>query len=117
MAKKTQDTSSFPFVRKEARLPMAVGVHIAGHQKMPGVETTFTQNVSSHGARVLSVRRWRTGDSIEITTLTGAFRSLARVAYCETERSAGFVIGIEFLDPSGTWITSSSVGSTEVQLR
>ena len=117
MAKKAQDSTSFPFVRKEARLPMAVGVHIAGHQKMPGVETTFTQNVSSHGARVLSVRRWSTGDSIEITTLTGAFRSLARVAYCETEPSAGFVIGIEFLDPRGSWITSSSAGSMDASLR
>ena len=48
--------------RRETRIPMEVGVHITGHPALPGTETTFTENVSPHGARVLSTRRWNAGD-------------------------------------------------------
>ena len=37
---------SFAIVRRETRMPMEVGVHISGHARMPGTETTFTENVS-----------------------------------------------------------------------
>ena len=35
--------------RREPRIPMEVGVHISGHSALPGVEATFTENVSSRG--------------------------------------------------------------------
>ncbi len=70
--------------RRETRVPMEVGVQITGHPALPGTETTFTENVSPHGARVLSNRRWNTDDRLTISTLTGAFRAIARVAYCQT---------------------------------
>src|SRR6202453_1046598 len=90
--------------RREKRVPMEVGVHIAGHVDQPGVETTFTENVSERGARVTSARRWKIGDQITVATLTGSFRSVARVAYCELVRGAGFVVGIEFQETQGHWI-------------
>ncbi|MFZ0213220.1 MAG: hypothetical protein WBE20_05820 [Candidatus Acidiferrales bacterium] len=80
---------------------------ISGNTFMPGLEATFTENVSSRGARVRSVRRWRTGESISVLSLTGNFRSLARVAYCEPARGAGYIIGIEFLELEGQWIIAS----------
>jgi hypothetical protein len=116
MAKRDENTELFSVPRREARTPMAVGVHIAGHEKSPGVETTFTENVSSNGARVLSTRRWHVGDSLEITTLSGAFHALARVSYCESERD-GFVIGIEFLKPVGAWVITHSTGRREAPLQ
>ncbi len=95
---------------------MEVGVQISGHAKLPGVETTFTQNVSSNGARVLSMRPWRPNDRLWIATLTGAFRSLARVAYCQPQRQSGFAIGLEFLEPDGSWVIANAARSLEVQL-
>ncbi len=98
----------FQHPRKETRIPMEVGVHISGHLDLPGIETTFTENVSSRGARVFSTRRWRPNDRLSISTLTGSFRSLARVAYCESVRGAGYAVGLEFLDSSGDWVLDNS---------
>src|ERR1700730_3522946 len=94
--------------RREARIPMEVGVHITGHPALPGTETTFTENVSARGARVLSVRRWKTDDRLTLTTLTGTFRSLARVAYCQLVPDAGFAVGLEFIEPDGKWVVADS---------
>jgi PilZ domain len=93
--------------RRETRVPMEVGVQISGHRTFPGAETTFTENVSARGARVFSSRRWKTNEQLTIATLTGSFRSAARVAYCYSIAENGFAIGLEFLDSSGTWIVTS----------
>ena len=97
---------SFAAPRREARIPMEVGVQIAGHATVPGVEATFTENVSPRGARVLSARRWEKNDRLMIYTVSGSFRSLARVAYCETVRDNGFAVGVEFLDSNGRWVVA-----------
>jgi hypothetical protein len=94
----------FTAPRREARVPMEVGVQISGHNLLPGAETTFTQNVSPRGARVFSTRHWKKNDRLTIATLTGSFRALARVAYCQTVPDNGFAVGLEFLDPSGNWV-------------
>jgi hypothetical protein len=44
--------------RRENRIPMEIPVVLDGHRQVPGVESTFTENVSAKGARVVSVRRW-----------------------------------------------------------
>jgi len=90
--------------RREARVPMEVGVHISGHPALPGTESTFTENVSARGARVLSTRRWKPGDQLTIATMTGSFRAMARVAYCQLVPKAGFAVGLEFVEPSGQWV-------------
>lgn len=92
--------------RRERRVPMEVGVQILGNSTTPGRETTFTENVSSRGARVLSTRRWNINDRLTLMTLTGSFRSIARVAYCELVPNAGFALGLEFLEASGNWVVS-----------
>jgi hypothetical protein len=97
---------SFMFARRETRIPMEVGVHITGHRALPGTETTFTENVSPRGARVLSTRRWKINDQLTLTTLTGSFRSSARVAYCQLVPETGFAVGLEFIEPSGNWVVT-----------
>ncbi len=68
---------------------MTVAVHISGHQSS-SVETTFTEeDVSSRGARVPSVRRWRLNETLNFESLPGDFRTLARVAYCRPHTEAG----------------------------
>ena len=92
--------------RLEKRIPMAIAIHISGHRHAPGVETAFTENVSSRGARVMSTRRWRPNEVLEIASLPGDFRAKARVAYCQSQ-SEGFVIGLEFLEPTGRWVVNA----------
>lgn len=95
---------SFSAVRCETRIPMEVGVHISGHSGLPGTETTFTENVSVRGARVLSTRRWKINDRMMVKTLAGSFQAIARVAYCHTVPQAGYAVGLEFVEPSGGWV-------------
>ncbi|HTV58511.1 MAG TPA: PilZ domain-containing protein [Verrucomicrobiae bacterium] len=94
----------FTASRRERRVPMEVGVQIMGNSASPGKETTFTENVSSRGARVISSRRWHINDRLTVMTMTGSFRSLARVAYCELIPNAGFAVGLEFIEASGNWV-------------
>ena len=101
---------NFSVERLEKRIPMTVAVHISGQQPASSVETTFTEDVSSRGARVPSVRRWRLNEMLQFESLPGDFRTLARVAYCQPHRE-GYVIGLEFLEPSGRWVVSAPVGS------
>jgi hypothetical protein len=87
---------------------MEIPVLIDGHQRAPGSESTFTENVSARGARVVSVRRWEQGERLTFASRTGEFRSPARVAYCEPLQGDGFAIGVEFLEPRGRWVVQSS---------
>jgi hypothetical protein len=102
---------TFTASRRETRTPMEVGVRIIGDPGMPGTETTFTENVSPRGARVLSVRRWKQNDRLTIATLTGSFRALARVAYCQLVPQEGFAVGLEFLEANGRWVIADSAFS------
>jgi hypothetical protein len=102
--------NTFDIERLEKRIPMTVAVHLSGHRRTPGVETTFTENVSSRGARVASIRRWRANETLGIESLPGDFRARARVAYCLSQNE-GFAIGLEFLEPSGRWVVNTPVFS------
>ena len=99
--------SNFAFRRAEKRIPMEVPVLIDGHRMAPGSESTFTENVSLHGARVVSVRRWEQNEKLTFASRTGEFRSSARVAYCQPVQGEGFAIGLEFLEPKGRWVVQS----------
>jgi hypothetical protein len=99
---------AFDSLRSEPRITMEVGVRLTGNESLPGTESTFTENVSSRGARVLTSRRWKVNDQLTVATLTGSFRSLARVAYCVPAPQTGFAVGVEFVDPSGSWVVTPS---------
>jgi PilZ domain len=95
---------TFATARAENRIPMTIALNISGPAQRPGVETAFTENVSSRGACVVSGRRWRSGERLAVASMSGDFRAKARVAYCRAQREEGFVIGIEFLEPVPRWI-------------
>jgi hypothetical protein len=98
----------FSFHRAERRIPMEIGVYLEGNRQVPGAESTFTENVSARGARIVSVRRWEPDDQLQLTSRTGEFRSSARVAYCEPLQGDGFAIGVEFLEPRGRWVVQNA---------
>jgi PilZ domain len=100
--------NAFPFRRSENRIPMEIPVVLEGHRKIPGVESTFTENVSAKGARVVSVRHWDRGAQLTLASRTGEFRSSARVAYCQPLHGDGYVIGVEFLDSKGRWVVETA---------
>ena len=48
--------------RTEARIPTRVGLELSGPDEPLIYETTLTENVSFHGARVVTKRRWSPND-------------------------------------------------------
>jgi hypothetical protein len=100
--------NNFTFHRSETRIPMEIPVVLEGHRQSPGVEATFTENVSARGARVVSTRRWDKGAQLLFASRTGEFRSAARVAYCHSLHGDGYAIGVEFLEPVGRWVVQSA---------
>ena len=56
--------------RLEKRLTMSVPVYLASLGETRARERTVTENVSPHGARVIS-RSWRSGEEALIAPLTG----------------------------------------------
>lgn len=97
--------------RCDKRIPMEVAVVISGNHRLPGVENTFTENVSSRGARVVSSRRWEQNDWLTLASPVGDFFSNARVAYCQPLRGEGYAIGLEFLEHKGQWVVQASTDS------
>lgn len=95
------------FHRAEKRIPMEIAVLIHGHRQAPGSESTFTENVSARGARVVSARHWDEDERLTFASRSGEFRSPARVAYCQSLQGNGFAIGLEFLEPKGRWVVQS----------
>lgn len=100
--------NNFRFHRSEDRIPMEIPVVLEGNRRLPGVEATFTENVSAKGARVVSTRRWDKGAPLTFASRTGEFRSEARVAYCQPLLGDGYAIGVEFLEPQGRWVVESA---------
>lgn len=80
-------------------------------------ECAWIENFSDHGARVISRRRWRSGDRLLITSRCPPFRSsTARVVYCQELLDGLYAIGCEspgggILQMLGSW-TPSRVGDT-----
>jgi len=101
-------SKGFSVLRRDVRVPMEVEVQISGHAILPGTESTFTENVSARGARVISTRRWKMNEQLVIATMTGSFRAVARVAYCQAAPRSGFAIGLEFMEPNGSWVVAEN---------
>jgi|ERR1700674_811407 len=97
----------YSFHRTEGRIPLEIGVYLDGHGDFPGAESTFTENVSARGARVVSIRRWKKNERLTFISRTGEFRSSARVAYCQPMQGEGFAVGVEFIEPKGRWVVQS----------
>ena len=87
---------------------MAVAIQISGNERVPGIEMTFTENVSLRGARIITQHAWRRDEQVQVASRPGDFRATARVAYCERLRETGYAIGLEFLEPSGRWVLDPS---------
>ena len=92
-----------PSGRMERRLPIVVVLRLA-----PAVsaaadgERTFTDNISSHGARIFSRHAWQPGDAVRVTPLNEDSVS-AQVVYSQKLPDDRYGIGLKLQDGPGTW--------------
>ena len=95
--------------RMEKRLPIAIVVRLSRMHQLPAneEETTYTDNVSPHGARLLSINRWQPGEQAQVTTVKEGSSILGEVIYCQRLDSGRFCIGMKFQERPVTWPTLS----------
>ena len=82
--------------RMEKRVPMALPVDLVIAEEMLVAERVVTVNVSPHGARVVTKRRWRAEEQPWLASLTGYFRLQGSVVYCQPLTNEDFCVGLKF---------------------
>jgi hypothetical protein len=89
----------------EKRLPIAVVVHLACVQDHPvkTAELTTTENVSSHGACVISERAWQPGESAEVTSFKEQVALRGKVVHCRKCSNDQYAVGLTFQGSEVTW--------------
>jgi hypothetical protein len=89
--------------RIEKRIPMQVPVHLVNAKGRRESEKVITENVSPHGARVVTKRAWRPGEASQLAPLTDEFQLTARVVYCHSRDDKSFSVGLEFSEARVQW--------------
>jgi hypothetical protein len=94
--------SSAPLSRKEARIAVKMFVNLASEDN-PSAELAPTIDISCHGARVVSKRRWEANQQVSVRSIRGNFYSRARVVHCKPYTDNSFAVGIEMYYPTNDW--------------
>jgi len=91
--------------RMEKRIPIAIVVRLTHKQDQPvrEPELTYTDNVSAHGARVVSSRPWQIGEVAQVTSLKDETTISGKVAYCVMLPDNRYLIGLNFQDRPVMW--------------
>lgn len=93
--------------RMEKRLPIAVVVRLTRLQDQPAdaEEMTHTDNISPHGARVVSSRPWQIGEEAQVPCLNEEIAICGKVVYCQKFPDDRHFIGLNFQGCRVTWST------------
>jgi len=91
--------------RIEKRLDLAIVVRLSRMKHWPanGDERTFTDNVSTHGARVVSRHPWQPGDQAQVTPLKEEAPIRGKVVYCQRLDVDRYGVGLRFLERPVMW--------------
>jgi hypothetical protein len=92
--------------RMEARIPKRVGLELSGPDEPLIYEITFTENVSRHGARVVTKRRWSPNDSVLVKLPQESLPFRVRITYCQSLKAEEFATGLQFSLAVYNWIGS-----------
>jgi hypothetical protein len=59
-------------------------------------ETVILENISEHGARMITRRRWQAGERVVVSDSLVNFRTRALVVYCAPQSPRRFAVGLRF---------------------
>jgi hypothetical protein len=88
--------------RKEVRIAVKMFVNLYSEDN-PSTEVAPTIDISCHGARVVSKRRWKPNQQVSVRSIRGDFYSRARVVHCQPHKDNSFVVGVQMYYPSSDW--------------
>lgn len=98
-----EEAKSVASTRREERVFATHPVELVNVYQKLGNETTSTQNISPHGARVTTHRVWEPGSILLLKSVRSDFWAQARVVYWRSFSSSRFTVGLEFLTHGGRW--------------
>ncbi len=81
--------------RTEDRAAISVAVCLIPPDNSRHSEFARTENVSTHGARVIAGKLWQTGKSALVRSEEGQFEWTGRVIYCEHLPDGKFAVGLQ----------------------
>jgi hypothetical protein len=91
--------------RAEQRKFLKVGVDLCGLDVRTPAHSGVTDNVSPHGARVLTSSPFKSNERLNVRSMLGSYRSRARVVYCVPKESGLFAIGLQLYASLGEWVS------------
>jgi PilZ domain len=91
--------------RAEERTYCKVGVDLSSVDLRTPAQFGVTDNVSAHGARVLTGKALRSNQRLNIRSMLGSYRSRARVVYCVPVAGGMYAIGLQLYASAGDWIS------------
>jgi hypothetical protein len=89
--------------RLEQRIPMTIRVDLCRLDVRHPTQEALTENVSTHGVRIVSSTSWKQNERLNLWSLPGDFRARARVVYCEPLGLHSFALGLQLLAATGEW--------------
>ena len=89
--------------RLEDRVPLTVRVDLCSLDVRQRAQEGLTENVSTHGARVVSTKPWKPDERLNVHSVPGDFRARARVIYCVPLGVNSFAIGLQILAATVIW--------------
>ena len=82
------------------RVEHRMAVNLEGRLEKPSIpvfsEAVSIENISGHGARVITHRSWQLHDHAVFIALTDDFHTDAEVVYCHRLRVSTYVVGLRF---------------------
>ncbi len=89
--------------RSEKRIARTMTVEVCVQEETKVNETTLTENVSAHGARVLLQQKLQPGQRVVVNSPNEGVRSLARIVYCQRVSERKFAVGLELSGRVEPW--------------
>lgn len=91
--------------RAEERKFLKVGVDLSSVDLRTPAHSGVTDNISTHGARVLTHYPLRSNDRLNVRSMAGSYRSRARVVYCMPADGGLYAVGLQFYAIAGDWVS------------
>lgn len=85
--------------RTERRVTKAIPVCLVTVGNLHVAEQVVTVNLSPHGARVKTGRRWHPDERPRLASRSGKLLTHTRIVYCQPLSDGNFCIGLKFQSP------------------
>lgn len=89
--------------RRDKRIPLEVPISLQCIGASDSPEEAVTQNVSVHGARLMTRQRWDPREHVQVYARASKYVFRVRVVYCQPHGKESFFVGLELRKGFAGW--------------